>query len=213
MKKDILAEIKEIGLLAVLRAAGPEQALKIVDALVAGGVTGIEITFTTPEAPAVVARLKETYGEQILLGMGTLTQPEHAREAAQAGAQFLVSPHTEENLAQAMADTELPFMMGALTPSEIVRAQQLGCQVVKIFPGSMVGPSYVKSLRGPYPGLQFMPTGGVNLDNLADWFKAGAFAVGVGSALFPRQWVAEGKFDSITRRAEEFQHRVSSLLK
>jgi len=174
-------------------------------------VTGIEVTFTTPDALEAVEALADQYGDRIVLGMGTLTRPEHARQARGAGAQFLVSPHIEEELARAMADTQLPYMMGALTPTEIVRAYRLGCRVVKVFPGSLVGPGYLKSLRGPYPEVAVMPTGGVNLDNLADWMAAGAFAVGVGSGLFPRRWVQEGLYSKITERAEAFQSLIQSL--
>jgi 2-dehydro-3-deoxyphosphogluconate aldolase/(4S)-4-hydroxy-2-oxoglutarate aldolase len=208
MIQETLERIHKLGLLAVIRASSLEKAVRITDALVAGGVTGIEITFTTPDALDVVRVLAEKYGDDILLGMGTLTEPEHAAGAKKAGSQFLVSPHVEQKLAGAMRETGLPFMMGALTPSEIVRAKRLGSHVVKLFPSSLFGPRYLKSLGGPYPDLSLMPTGGVNLDNLADWFAAGAFAVGVGSALFPSEWVKEGRYEDITRRAELFGERI-----
>lgn len=208
---EVLKKIQSLGLMAVIRASGPQEVERIVEALVAGGVTGIEVTFTTPDALEAVEDLADQYGDRIVLGMGTLTRPEHARQAREVGAQFLVSPHIEEELARAMAETQLPYMMGALTPTEIVRAYRLGCRVVKVFPGSLVGPGYLKSLRGPYPEVAVMPTGGVNLDNLADWMAAGAFAVGVGSGLFPHRWVQEGLYSKITERAEAFQSLIQSL--
>ncbi len=204
MKKEILSRIQELGLLAVIRAESVELAIKIVDALVLGGVTGIEITFTTPNALSAVEALSQKYAQRIVLGMGTLTQLDQPEAAKQAGAQFLVSPHTETELALAMKKTSLPIMMGALTPSEFVRSYQLGSDVVKLFPGSLGGPSYVKSLRGPFPDIPVMPTGGVNLDNIPDWFASGVFAVGVGSALFPSDWVKENRFSDISERAAQY---------
>jgi 2-dehydro-3-deoxyphosphogluconate aldolase/(4S)-4-hydroxy-2-oxoglutarate aldolase len=209
-KAEILANIQEIGLLAVIRGPSQDLTLKMVEALVQGGVTGIEITYTTPNAAEVVAALDQRFGHEILLGMGTLTQPAQAAEAQAAGARFLVSPHTEPVLARAMVATGLPVMIGALTPSEVVQASSLGGDVIKIFPGSLVGPGYLKALRGPFPNIQMMPTGGVSVDNVADWFAAGAIAVGAGSDLCPTAWAKAGRFDEIVKRAEAFVDAVKT---
>ena len=203
-KQDILSRIREVGLLAVLRGPSPELTLKMVEALVTGGVSGIEVTYTTPNAVEVVRALDKRYGEQILLGLGTLTKPQQAAEAQAAGAHFLVSPHCEPNLARAMVATGLAVMIGALTPTEVEQAYRLGADIVKIFPGSLVGPGYLRSLRGPFPHIPTMPTGGVSVDNVGEWFSAGAVAVGAGSQLCPSDWAKEGRFDAITRRAREF---------
>lgn len=208
-KQAVLDRIQELGLLAVIRGPNADDTVRVVDALVAGGVLGIEITFTTPDALDVMARLAKQYGDQIVLGAGTCTTPEHARSAADAGAVFLVSPHTEPELAAAMTGTGLPTMMGALTPSEVMQAVKLGSDIVKMFPGSLGGPSYMKALKGPYPGLKIMPTGGVALDNIAAWFAAGAVAVGAGSQLCPKDWIAAGRFDDITLRAEEYTRAIA----
>jgi 2-dehydro-3-deoxyphosphogluconate aldolase / (4S)-4-hydroxy-2-oxoglutarate aldolase len=210
MKISTIGKIKELGLLAVVRGPSPDLTIFMVDALFRGGVTGIEITFSTPEAGRVVHSLSEKYGSQILLGMGTLTRQEQAEEAKQAGAQFLVSPHTDEALAEAMKTTELPFMMGALSPSEVVRSYNLGSQVVKLFPASIGGPAYLKALRSPFPYIPLMPTGGVNRRNLREWFEAGAFAVGVGSELCPPNLVNEGRFAEITEIARTFRRAVAA---
>jgi 2-dehydro-3-deoxyphosphogluconate aldolase/(4S)-4-hydroxy-2-oxoglutarate aldolase len=205
MSKDTtLSRIHDLGLLAVIRGPSVDLTLKMVEALVAGGVYGIEITYTTPNAAEVVQSLDAQFGDQIVLGMGTLTEPEQAAEAQSAGAQFLVSPHCELELAQAMGATGLAVMIGALTPSEVVQAHKLGSDVVKIFPGSVGGPDYMKALRGPFPDIPMMPTGGVDADNLRDWFAAGAFAVGAGSALCPTDWAKAGRFADITERARDF---------
>ncbi len=209
-KQETLQRIKELGLLAVIRGPSKELTLEMVAALVAGGVTGIEITYTTPNAAEVVAALAQRFGDQIVLGMGTLTQPAQAAEAAQAGAQFLVSPHTEATLAQAMVATGLPVMMGAFTPSEVMASVQLGSDVVKLFPGSLGGPAYMKALKGPFPNIPMMPTGGVDIDNIADWFAAGAVAVGAGSQLCPKNLAVAGKFDEITAIARSFVTAVAA---
>jgi 2-dehydro-3-deoxyphosphogluconate aldolase/(4S)-4-hydroxy-2-oxoglutarate aldolase len=207
-KQHVLSRIESLGLLAVIRGPSPELTLRMVEALVAGGVTGIEITYTTPDAAAVVRALDERFGQDILLGMGTLTEPEQAAEAQDAGARFLVSPHTEPELARAMTATGLPVMFGALTPSEVMMAHRLGSDVVKLFPGSLAGPSYLKALHGPFPHIKLMPTGGVSLENVGDWFAAGAVAVGAGSSLCPAAWAKAGRFADITQRAAAFVEAV-----
>ncbi len=209
-KQEILNKLHTLGLVAVIRGPSPELTVRMVEALAAGGVTGIEITYTTPDAAAVVRALDRAFGDSILLGMGTLTDPAQAVEALDAGARYLVSPVTDEALGRAMVATGLPVMIGALTPSEVFRAHQLGSDVVKLFPGSAVGPDYVKALRGPFPHIPIMPTGGVDEHNVADWFRAGVFAVGAGSQLSPTELAREGRFDEITATAKRFAAAVRS---
>ena len=212
-KGKVLARVKELGLLAVIRGPSPELTLKMVDALVAGNVLGIEITYSTPQAVSVVKALAEKYGDQILLGMGTLTMPEQAQEALEAGAQYIVSPITEPALGKAMVATGLGVMIGAFTASEVVQAYRMGSDVVKLFPGSLGGPAYMKALRGPFPEIPMMPTGGVSAENLGDWFAAGAVAVGAGSELCPPAWAKEGRFDDITARASAFVQALKAVKK
>lgn len=209
-KTQTLQAIRELGLLAVIRGPSRELTIQMVEALIAGGVTGIEITYSTPQAAQVVRHLHEHYGPQITLGMGTLTRPEQAREAQEAGAAFLVSPHCEPQLARALTGTGLVVMMGALTPTEVMRSHQLGSDVVKLFPGSLGGPAYLKALRGPFPDIPLMPTGGVSEANLPDWFAAGAFAVGAGSNLCPKEIAAQGRFTEITEIARKFAQAVQA---
>jgi 2-dehydro-3-deoxyphosphogluconate aldolase/(4S)-4-hydroxy-2-oxoglutarate aldolase len=203
-KEGILYRVREVGLLAVIRGPSPELTIQMVEALVAGGVCGIEITYSTPKAAEVVKALDEKYGEEILLGMGTLTESRQVAEAKQAGARFLVSPHLDEALAQTMISSGLLTMIGALTPSEVVRAYQLGSDIVKLFPGSLVGPAYLKALHAPFPHIPMMPTGGVSPDNIAEWLAAGAVAVGAGSNLCPSALAKEGRFEEITMIARTF---------
>lgn len=203
-KQETLNRLHALGLVAVIRGPSPELTVRMVEALVAGGVTGIEITYTTPNAPDVVRALDRAMGDSILLGMGTLTDPAQAVEAQEAGARYLVSPITDEALGRAMVATGLPVMMGALTPTEVYQAHCLGSDVVKLFPGSAVGPDYVKALHGPFPYIRIMPTGGVDEHNLAAWFKAGVWAVGAGSQLSPSGLAKAGRFDEITATAARF---------
>ncbi|HEX7395669.1 MAG TPA: bifunctional 4-hydroxy-2-oxoglutarate aldolase/2-dehydro-3-deoxy-phosphogluconate aldolase [Anaerolineaceae bacterium] len=203
-KQVVLEKVKELGLLAVIRGPSPELTVQMVEALIIGGVKGIEITYSTPNAEEVVKKLAAKFGDSIVLGMGTLTKPEQAESAKAAGANFLVSPICEPELVKAMVATGLLTMAGALTPTEVYRAYSLGTDVVKIFPGSLGGPAYIKALKGPFPYIPMMPTGGVNAGNAADWFAAGVVAVGAGSELCPPQLAKEGKFDEITKKAAEF---------
>ena len=209
-KESTLNRLHELGLVAVIRGPSPELTVRMVEALVAGGVLGIEITYTTPDAVGVVRALDARFGEQILLGMGTLTRPEQAEEALAAGARYIVSPITDEALGRAMVATGLPVMIGALTPTEVWRAHQLGSDVVKLFPGSAVGPDYVKALRGPFPDIALMPTGGVDEHNVGDWFRAGVFAVGAGSQLSPGKLAKERRFDEIEATARRFAAAVAA---
>lgn len=207
-KEDTFARIKELGLVAVIRGPSVDLSLQMVEALVAGGVYGIEITYSTPNAAEVVHKLNHSFGAQILLGMGTITRSEQAIEAAQAGACFLVSPICDSDLGQAMIKTGLTVMLGALSPSEVFLAHNLGSDIVKLFPGSLTGPAYVKAIKGPFPNIPLMPTGGVNIENVGDWFSAGVVAVGAGSELCPSAWVRGGQFEEIKLRARQFVNAV-----
>jgi 2-dehydro-3-deoxyphosphogluconate aldolase/(4S)-4-hydroxy-2-oxoglutarate aldolase len=212
-KEEITKKVKEYGVLAVIRGPSAELTIKMVDALIVGGVKGIEITYSTPQAASVVRNLAERYGAEILLGMGTLTRPEQAEEAVRAGATFLVSPICQVELVKAMLDTGLAVMTGALTPSEVFQAYTLGSSIVKIFPGSLTGPSYIKALRGPFPYIPMMPTGGISLENIGEWFAAGAVAVGAGSELCPKQLAEAGEFDKISANARRFVEAIAQARK
>jgi len=196
-----LAEIRARRVVAVLRAPTAELAEKAIDAIVAGGVTCIEIAFTTPDATTAIARAVRRYGASIVIGAGTVVTPAHARDAVSAGADFLVSPGTIPALAAAMLDTGAAVMTGALSPTEVLTAVSCGAHIVKVFPASLGGPAYLKALRGPFPDLAFMPTGGVNVNNVMEWFDAGAVAVGAGGELCPNATMLAGRWDDVTANA------------
>lgn len=204
MTTDSLADVRRAGVLAVLRAPSPASALDAIDALLRGGITGIEVTYSTPDAAAVIAEAIRRHGDAALVGAGTVTTAAQAREAADAGAAFLVSPGTTAPVVAAMRATGATVMTGALTPSEVMTAVDLGVDVVKLFPASLGGPAFLKALRGPFPDVPLMPTGGVTPDNLGEWFAAGALAAGAGGDLVPAAALASGDLDEIERRARQF---------
>ena len=208
-RRSCLDALAEAAVVAVLRAPDRDSALRGVDALVAGGITGIEITYSTPGAPSLIAEVDRRYGDEVVLGAGTVRTARQAGEAVAAGARYLVSPGTTEELARAMRETGATLLLGALTPSEVMTASGLGADAVKVFPASLGGPGYLRSLRGPFPDLRFVPTGRVNPSNVADWFGAGAIAVGAGGELCSAADLAAGRFDDIRARAREFAEAVA----
>lgn len=208
---DAHESIRAARVIAVLRAPTAAIALDAVDALVRGGITGIEVTYSTPDTASVIARLIDRHGDRAVVGAGTVTTAEQAREAAEAGASFLVSPGTLPEVACAMRATGALTMSGALTPSEVMAADSLGVDVVKIFPASLGGPGYLSALRGPFPAVPLMPTGGVTPENLAEWFAAGALAVGAGGELLPAAALRDGDVGEIERRARRFAEALRAV--
>lgn len=206
-----LAPVRATGVLAVLRAPSAEQAMRAIDALLEGGIRGIEVTYSTPDAPAVIAKAIATYGASAYVGAGTVTSGDQARAAADAGAAFLVSPGTVPALVSQMKDTGVATMTGALTPTEVMTAVDAGADVVKIFPASLGGPAFLAALRGPFPDVPMMPTGGVTPGNLHEWFAAGAVATGAGSDLVPPSVFASGDYAEITRRARAFSTALRTI--
>lgn len=202
-KLKILGKIVDSGLVAVIRAKGSEQASRIADACAEGGVGAIEITFTVPDAAAVIADLLRRDGARdILIGAGTVLDPETARIAILAGAQFIVGPSLNVETARLCNRYQVPYMPGAATIKEIVEAMECGADIIKIFPGETLGPAFVKAVRGPLPDACLMPTGGVSVENVGEWIKAGCVAVGVGGNL--TAGAKSGDFQSITDLAREF---------
>lgn len=207
---DRLDRARTTGILAVLRAPSPELALEASEAIIRGGVTGIEVTFSTPDAPAVIRELIARHGDAAYIGAGTVTTAAQAAEAADAGAEFLVSPGTLPDLTRTMLDTGRVVMTGAMTPTEVMGALELGVDVVKIFPASLGGPSYLGALRGPFPDAPLMPTGGVSPENLSAWFAAGAVAVGAGGDLANGASIKASDWADLERRAVRFTEALAA---
>lgn len=208
---DRLDRARATGVIAVLRAPSPELALDASEAIIRGGVTGIEVTYSTPDAPAVIGELVTRHGDRAYIGAGTVTTEEQASAAADAGAEFLVSPGTLPDLTRAMLDTGSVVMTGAMTPTEVMGALALGVDVVKVFPASLGGPSYLSALRGPFPDAPLMPTGGVSPDNLAAWFATGAVAVGAGGDLANSASIAASDWADIEQRSARFATALAAV--
>jgi 2-dehydro-3-deoxyphosphogluconate aldolase/(4S)-4-hydroxy-2-oxoglutarate aldolase len=209
MTHQLLQDVREAGVIATLRAPNAEAAYGAVEALVRGGVTAIEVTYSTPNAGAVIAELGNRFGHDIVLGAGTLTTTEQVEEASESGARFLVSPGFDEEIFDAIRATGAMSMIGGFTPTEVQNLAKRGADVVKFFPGGLGGPATLKALRGPFPGLTYIPTGGVNAENLGQWLAAGAIAVGAGSELIPAAALAQGDYDAIEVLARRFMAALS----
>jgi 2-dehydro-3-deoxyphosphogluconate aldolase/(4S)-4-hydroxy-2-oxoglutarate aldolase len=210
MNKDaVLKRITDCGLVAVVRAESSEQAQRIADACAAGGVAAIEITFTVPGAEQVIRDLAAVYKNgEIVIGAGTVMDPETARTAILAGAQYVVSPYLNIEMVKLCNRYQVPCMPGAMTIKEIVEAMEVGADIVKIFPGELFGPKIIKAVKGPIPYAKMMPTGGVDLDNVQEWIKAGAVAVGAGSSLI--KGAKTGDYAAITETAKQFIEKIKA---
>lgn len=204
----VLEALRQAAVIAVVRAPDAASALRGVEALVAGGVTGIEITYSTPDAPSVIGRIAERYGDSVVLGAGTVRTRRQASDAAKAGARFLVTPGSSDELAEAMLATGATVLLGALTPTEVMRVQELGAHAVKVFPASLGGPGYLRALRAPFPEVPFVPTGGVSAANVAEWLEAGVVAVGAGGELCSAADLAERRYLAVEERARAFVKAV-----
>lgn len=210
-RESALQGIRECGIAAVVRAESAELAEKALRAALEGGVNVVEVTMTVPGAVAVIRSLAGSLGRDVILGAGTVLDPETARECIDAGARFIVSPNTNPATIAACRSAGAAAIPGALTPTEVVTAWQAGADIIKIFPGNVVGPSYIKDLHGPFPQIPFMPTGGVDLTTARDWLAAGAVALGVGGALIDKKLMASGDFAEITARARRFREIVQQF--
>jgi 2-dehydro-3-deoxyphosphogluconate aldolase/(4S)-4-hydroxy-2-oxoglutarate aldolase len=205
-KIEVLRKITASGLVAVIRAENPDQAARIAEACGLGEVAALEITFTVPGASGVIEHLAKRFADKILLGAGTVLDPETARIALLAGAQFVVSPAVNPDTARLCNRYQVPYMPGAGTIGEVIAAMECGADIVKVFPGEILGPAFVKAVKGPLPQAQLMPTGGVTLQNVSEWIKAGAVAVGVGGNL--TAGAKNGDFTSITQLAKQFVKQI-----
>ena len=205
---DIIQQIEATGVVAIIRASDSAQLVDVVNALREGGVTCIEVTMTTPNALEVIRQARADCGESAAIGVGTVLDSETARAAILAGAQFVVAPILDLPTVETCKRYGVPIMPGAMTPTEIVRAWQAGADFVKVFPTSTLGATFIKDLRGPLPQIKLVPTGGVNLETVADFIKAGCAAVGVGGALVSSQALAKRDFTAIRRTATEFLERI-----
>jgi 2-dehydro-3-deoxyphosphogluconate aldolase/(4S)-4-hydroxy-2-oxoglutarate aldolase len=208
-KTEILERIKSEKVIALIRADGPGSLLDCARALSAGGLNVIELTMTTPGAMELVAELSRKLPE-VLIGLGTVLDAETARAGVAAGAKFIVTPALRPKVVRTCVQLGVPILSGALTPTEIAAADDLGADVIKIFPAEFFGPAYIKSLRAVFPQVQFLPTGGVTVKTIAEFLRAGAFATAAGSALVDNASLKARDWAAITARAREFVQAAAS---
>ena len=204
-KADVIKQIIETGVIPVVRATSADEAMRAIDAIREGGVSVLEITMTVPGAVGVIEQLSKKYGTDVLVGAGTVLDPETARACMLSGAQFIVSPALNVETIACCRRYGVAIMPGALTPTEVVQAWTAGADFVKVFPaGALGGASYLKALKAPLPQIQLVPTGGVSLKTAADFIKAGASALGVGADLVDLKAIRDGQASVITERAKQF---------
>ena len=203
-----LARIEETGLVAVVRGADPDGVVRVVDALVEGGVRAVELTADTPGAMEMLRDVASTLDDDVSLGVGTVLDAETARHALLAGAEFVVTPSFDHEVVTVANRYGAPVAPGVFTPTEAVRAYEAGADLVKLFPASTGGPDHLSAVRGPLGHIPFVPTGGVELDNVGAYIEAGAVAVGVGGSLVDSEAVAAGDYDALADRARAFRSAI-----
>ena len=214
-KEQVLTRMKEDCLVAVVRAKNKEQGEKVIDAIVAGGINFIEITMTMDEGNPVefIQFMAEKYrnNDKVVIGAGTVLDPETARAVILAGANYVVSPGLNVETIKLCNRYRVPMLPGVMSPTEAITALEAGCDIIKVFPGNVVGPGAISSFKGPLPQGDFMPSGGVDVDNVDKWIKAGACAVGTGSSL--TKGAKTGDFAAVTAKAREFVEAVAAARK
>ena len=202
------AAVEQAGIVAVIRIKEPARLRAVVDALAEGGLRAIEVTMTVPGAIGLIAELSPHMPEGFLLGAGTVIDADTVRRVVDAGARYIVSPVFRRSVVEACHSLDVAVMPGCFSPTEILDAWEMGADVVKVFPATALGPGYIKDIRGPLPQVKLMPTGGVTLDNAGDWIRAGAVAVGVGTALTDATAIAAGDYAKLRANAERIVANV-----
>lgn len=209
-RMEILSRLEKAGVVAVVRGKNQAEAVKASQAIIAGGVKGIEVTFTVPNAQSAIQELVESYqGQDVVIGAGTVLDAVTARLAIMAGAEFVVSPSFDQETAELCNLYQIPYLPGCMTITEMQQALKNGVDIIKLFPGSVSGPSMVSAVKAPMPHINLMPTGGVNLENMETWFKAGVVAVGVGGNLLAP--AAEGNFAKVTEIAQQYAAKLTEI--
>lgn len=207
---DILEEIKREKIVAIIRASSSENIMRTVESLYQGGIRLVEVTMNTPGALDAIGKLKTLKGD-LHIGAGTVLDAESAVAAIRSGAKFLLAPTLDERAIRAANRYGVPLIPGVLTPTEALRAYEFGAKMVKIFPIRSFGPDYLKDIKGPLPFIQTMVVGGVSIDNISKYLKAGACSAGIGSSLVDNQLIETGNYDEIERRAKQFVQAAKSI--
>jgi len=207
-KVDVAVQIAAERVVAVIRLADASKLVAVIEAVAAGGVRCIEITMTVPNAVELIRQVSASVSDHILIGAGTVTDAETALAVIDAGAQFVVSPILSAEVIAVCKQADIYCAPGCFTPTEIFTAWKLGADVIKVFPATSLGPKFFKDIKGPFPQIPLMPTGGVSIDNARDWITAGAVAVGIGSDLLDKKAIDEGRYEVLTSRAAQLAANV-----
>jgi 2-dehydro-3-deoxyphosphogluconate aldolase/(4S)-4-hydroxy-2-oxoglutarate aldolase len=207
-KDEVLKRAHDTGVIGIFRVDSPDVCFKAMEALRAGGLNALEVTTTTPNAIEVVHEARKKYGDEVLIGMGTVLDAETAEKGIAAGAQFIVSPSVHKEILDVCRKHDVVSCPGTFSATEVVQAWKWGADLVKLFPISQVGPGYMKALMGPLPWIRFVPTGGVEVENAGEYIKAGAYCLGVGGGLVSKKAIAEGRFDLLTQAARDILKAV-----
>ena len=210
-RASLLRRVLDGGIVAIVRSPDSHQLVEVCRALADGGVAAVEITMTVPDALDVLRQVRRALGDRVVLGAGTVLDPETARAVLLAGAEFVVAPTVNLDVIRLCRRYDKPVMPGAFTPTEILAAWEAGADVVKVFPAEVLGPAFFKALRGPLPQVRLMPTGGVDLSTAAEFLRAGACCLGVGGQLVEPRAVAEGNFDRIRDLARQYAAVVQEV--
>lgn len=209
---ETIKRIADLGIVAVVRTESKEKGIKIVDAIKKGGIKAIEITMTVPGALDIIKEISEAYkNEDVIIGAGTVLDPETARACILAGAQYIISPNLNIETIKMCNRYRIPSIPGVMTVNEAIEAMEYGAEILKLFPGSAFEPSIIKAFKGPLPYANFMPTGGVDIDNVKDWFEAGAIAIATGSNL--TKGAKTGNYELVTETARKFVEEVAKYKK
>ena len=206
----VARQLEHLGIVAVIRVKDPDTVRGIVSALAAGGVRALEVTMTVPRAVDLIRELAPRIPDGFLLGAGTVTDAATARAVIDAGASFVVGPVFRLDVLAACHERGVPAIPGCFSPTEILDAHEAGADIIKVFPATALGPQFIKDVRAPLPQVKLMPTGGVTVENAGDWIRAGAVAVGLGSALVDAAAAESGRFEVITSRAERAVANVAA---
>lgn len=211
-KQEVLEKIKEIGIVPVLRADSADEAMQLAEAIIAGGINCLEITMTVPNAVEVIEKTAAKYGNDVLIGAGTVLDVETARRCVEAGAKFIVTPCLIPEIIDYCKETGILICAGSLTPTEVFTAWSAGADVIKVFPASAMGGSgYIKALKAPFPKIELMPTGGVSLETIGDFFRAGVIGVGVGGELVNLKDLREGRAENISESARKYVEIIKTI--
>lgn len=209
-KAKILSHIISTGIITVIRMKDAGRVIKVITAIMSGGVKSIEITMTVPGAVDIIATLAKSVSDDVVIGAGTVVDVQTANQVIDAGAQFVVGPILNLDIVKLCRERDTVVMPGCFSPTEIFTAWHAGADIVKVFPATLLGPKYFKDIRGPFPDIRLMPTGGVTVDNVGEWIAAGAVAVGIGSDLLDKKSIDEERYEVLTERARSM---VQNFLK